>query len=239
MENFHRILSYFFGNFPFLKMDKQQKFTLSHEYKLFFDQRQSSQSSNQKNNYLCLLDNPSCIFNFIPKDFIITTKNGCSRFNKAFLKETSVTISLYLEENQNESSYHLDIEDPTYVLGKFEQLYQGKKVLFENEDIPTCHKITKLLFITCCPNFMKPEALWCEENNRIQNNIKLHVQMKGLADFLRDNDFNTFTIRTNKNTYKCNLFCVYLSNVVRAKLEEDPNNKHFFTILKMNSMNFN
>ncbi|KAK8865454.1 hypothetical protein M9Y10_011002 [Tritrichomonas musculus] len=52
--------------------------------------------------------------------------------------------------------------------------------------------------------------------------------MKGLADFLRDNDFNTFTIRTNKNTYKCNLFCVYLSNVVRAKLEEDPNNKHFF-----------
>ena len=81
--------------------------------------------------------------------------------------------------------------------------------------------------------------MYHEENNRIQNNIKLHVQMKGLADFLRDNDFNTFTIRTNKNTYKCNLFCVYLSNVVRAKLEEDPNNKHFFTILKMNSMNFN
>ena len=166
------------------------------------------------------------IFNFIPKSFTITTNNGSSNFNIQLIKDTSSVIKQFLDENPQSLQYHLDIIDEDNILGKFEQMYQGEFVIFDDDELPICHKITKMLNISKCPNFMKPESMKSPEtlyNNYIQDNcLGVEIDSLSLDQYLQCTAPRSFTITTNKKEYKCNIFGVYSSTVINQILTEDP-----------------
>ena len=87
------------------------------------------------------------IFEIIPRNFTITTKNGSCNFNTKMLEMSSQSIFMHLHDNNNQDNlqYNLDIADETNVLKKFEQMYQGKSVTFAKDDIPVCDLIANKL----------------------------------------------------------------------------------------------
>ena len=157
---------FYFDRFSFQKklIMSYQIYSISQRSQLFFTRVQ------QRNNYyysqnpailtninsLSLIKKMQNILQMIPRQFTISTKNSSSKFNIDFLIETCSTISSFIKEIPHNLEYHLDIDDPRNVLGKFEQLFLGQKVIFEEEDLPTCQEITDKLFLVCCPNYMKP-----------------------------------------------------------------------------------
>ena len=195
----------FSGNDPFNSSDKSQSISLF--------------------NYQYISD----VFDFMPKQFTISTNTGSSQFNILFLMNTSSVISQFLTNFPDKTEYHLDIEDNQNILGKYEKMYQGEFVLFDEEELLISHKITKLLNLVDCPNFLKPEGLKRQETNvgYGPNNHVLGVEIN-LNSYLQSNDSRTFTIRTNKKEYKCSVFGVYSSAVLHQLLLEDPNKDLYF-----------
>ncbi|KAK8837461.1 hypothetical protein M9Y10_036458 [Tritrichomonas musculus] len=177
------------------------------------------------------------IFEIMPKQFTISTKNSESHFNLEMLKETSSVISDLIRANPNEDHYFLNISDEENVLGKFEQLYQGKTVIFDEDEFPISHRITKILQIKNCPNYLKPESL--RSNTEVDSNgfhssqtdtrSGVEIYHKWFANYLRREELKTFTIVTNRKEYKCNMFGIYASNVISQILEKDPTtNKYLY-----------
>ena len=111
---------------------------------LFFTRFQTNNSittinQNDSTNtiYVSLLNGTFDIINLISRRFTITTNNGISKFNIEALIETSKVISDIISKNPHVVQYNLDIDDTRNTLSKFEQLYQGKEVYFDEEDLPT------------------------------------------------------------------------------------------------------
>ena len=162
------------------------------------------------------------IFEFIPKHFTITTNSGSSNFNIEFLKDTSTIISEFNKENPNYCKYHLNINDPKNVLGKFEQMYQGNPVIFDEDDIPIAKQITNSLKIKCCPNYIQQNSLnfnFYKEVPDLSDGIVMSKQ--SLNGFLKNESLRTFIIKTNKQEYKCNIFGVYSSSLIREMLQKN------------------
>lgn len=72
---------------------------------------------------------------------------------------------------------------------------------------------------------MKPESLKTPDTD--QNPIKtfflgVEISYKRLYNIIRSEGSPTFTIKTNKNEYKCSKYGIYSSNVLRDLLNEDP-----------------
>ena len=128
-------------------------------------------------------------------------------------------------KDPNFSKYHIDINDNENVLGKFEKLYEGKQVVFTEEELSTSKKITNNLKINCCPNYMKPESLKTHEDDK---NYRIGLQNGVIIDeynffgFIKYRTNETFTIITNNNEYKFNYFVVFISQVIRETLLNDP-----------------
>lgn len=188
------------------------------------------QATSNNPQTLFLLSN-SYNFNFFlfsPRLFTITTNSGSCKFNTYLLKDTSTVISKFLSENPNNLQYHLDIIDESNVLGKFEKLYQGEYVIFDEDELPVSKKITELLNIVECPNFMKPESLKREEsryfgfNANMVNSLGVEISIGLFHKFLQNEVPQTFLIKTKKKTYYCNVFGVYCSEIIRKVLLEDP-----------------
>ena len=108
-----------------------------------------------------------CIFDVIPKLFTISTKNNSYHFNCELLKDSSSVIFNQLQENPSNLQYYLNIEDEEKVMGKFEELYNGHIVIFNEDELPSSQQITKILQIRNCPDYLKPESL---RNNTIDLN---------------------------------------------------------------------
>ncbi|KAK8842518.1 hypothetical protein M9Y10_026110 [Tritrichomonas musculus] len=183
--------------------------------------------SNKCNPNISLLSSKFNIFDFLPRLFKITTNTGSSKFNIDILQNTSSVISGFLSTNPEQKEYHLDIDDNQNVLGKFEKMYQGECVTFEEDELPISQKITKLLNIIKCPNYLKPESLKTSEfsysNYETGTFFEVVIDKLSLDNFLSKNlSLQTFTITTNKKEYKCNIFGVYSSAVIRNLLLEDP-----------------
>ena len=100
-------------------------------------------SSSQK---LFLLSEYSknSFFENIPKNYVIST----CYFNQEMIKGVSPVISEFIRQHPDEKHYNLDINDEERVLKKFEQLFLGKNVTFDEDEIPSSQKITKILQIT-------------------------------------------------------------------------------------------
>ena len=69
----------------------------------------------------------------LPQNFAITTNNGSANFNIDTLKHTSSTIFQLLQNRTDNLLYHLPVN--LNALEKLEQLYQGKIVLIEKNEI--------------------------------------------------------------------------------------------------------
>ena len=97
------------------------------------------------------------LFDFLPRTFTISTNNGSYKFNIDMLKDTSSVIFNFLAFNNQELEYHLDINDETNIMKKIEQLYQGKLVTFNDNELLFPQKISELLGISnnCIPNLIK------------------------------------------------------------------------------------
>ena len=165
---------------------------------------------------------------FIPRTFTITTNTGSDKFNTLFIGDKSSIIADFLVENPENMEYHLDIDDKDNVLGKFEQIYQGEFVIFDEDELPISQKITKLLNIIECPNFMKPESLkrpeggWCGPYNQRQNEFGVEINYLDLSIYLQRTAPRSFIIVTNKKEYECNIFGVYSSGIIREHFAKNP-----------------
>ena len=147
------------------------------------------------------------IFDYIPRLFTISTKTSSCKFNIEFLKDTSSLISDLLNKNPNVLEYNLPISDEENVLKKFELLYQGKEVVFDEDELPSSQRITKILKIINCPNYLKPDSLKINEvdtncnsvfslNTDFKSGVK--INMSYFINYLRKDLLQTFTIVTNK-----------------------------------------
>lgn len=177
----------------------------------------------------------------IPRNFSLSTKNGTCTFNVEMLKETSPVITEYIKSNPTENQFNLNINDEENVLHKFEQLFQGLTVFFDEDDLPISQRITKILQFKNCPNYLKPESLRINErysNGKYISNwssSKINLEMENgveinrtfFIEFLKDPKFQTFVIKTNKKQYKCNVFGVSFSDVIRQKIENEPTINEF------------
>lgn len=161
----------------------------------------------------------------LPKNFTLTTKNGkSSNFNLRLLQDTSSVIAEFHKENPSVMEYHVDIDDKDNILEKFEKLYQGETVYFDEEELPTSKKITSILNITCCPNYMKPENLKSDEASQDRNlglDAGVGMSKRYFYTFVRRN-YPSFTIITKKNKYQCNYYGVISSKVIRDLIIKDP-----------------
>ena len=176
--------------------------------------------------YLYLLDSNYYynILEFMPRLFTITTNNGSSKFNTDMLIDSSEIISFCLENSQI-NEYHLDINDESNVLQKFEQLYQGKTVYFTEEDIPVAKKITSLLMIRRIPSFLRNRDFnnpyyYEGEGEPFSSGISLDKYR--FDCFLSKKIPNSFTISTKNNEYLCNNYGIYSSEILKEMLTKDP-----------------
>ena len=85
------------------------------------------------------------IFEVMPTTFTISTKNNICHFNIEMLKEVSPVISDLIQNNPDETNFSLNINDEENVLVKFEQLFQGQTVVFEEDELPSSQQITNKL----------------------------------------------------------------------------------------------
>ena len=185
------------------------------------DGKQSDESSSKL--FLLSKNISFPIYEFMPKLFSISTNNCVCHFNLSMLKEVSPVISQYVQDHPNENCYHLNINDGTNVLVKFEELFQGQTVFFDEIDFPISFLITKSLQIKNCPNYLKPESLKTRNDNQnISPQSGVEIDHRKFIEFLKRTEFQTFTIRTHRKEYKCNICGIYSSNIIRQKLEEDP-----------------
>lgn len=106
-----------------------------------------SEDANSQKLFLLSKHCEFSIFENIPKKFTISTKTSTCNFNLEMLKETSSVITKFVKDNPDETNYFLNINDEENVLRKFEQLFLGKTVFFDEDEVPTSQRITKMLKI--------------------------------------------------------------------------------------------
>lgn len=184
-------------------------------------------NSIKKSKFIYLLDEKSFysdILKHIPRTFKLTTNNEQSLFNILLLTDTSSTIFEFLTENPNATEYHINIDYKDNILKKFEQLYQGDNVVFEEEELSICKKITSQLNIKFIPNYLKPENLKLREfyNSSLELESGVVLNSRSLQKFISKPGQKTFTIIVNDDNYKCNYFGVFSSKVIRDLIEKDP-----------------
>ena len=167
------------------------------------------------------------IFEHIPRLFTITTNSESCQFNIEILTNASSVISKQLRDNPDNLSFHIDIKDEEKVLKKIESLFLGKTVIFDEDELPISHKITKALNLVNCPNFMKPESLkepyesmpYIDSKN---NRLSVEIDTENFNEFIKSPSLQTFVIKTKKRSYNCNKFGIYSSIVIRQIIERDP-----------------
>ncbi|KAK8883824.1 hypothetical protein M9Y10_042923 [Tritrichomonas musculus] len=151
----------------------------------------------------------SCNFNFLkylPPNFLISTKDSSEKFNVLILENISTAIRNFLIVNPDSREYHLDIQDSSNALCKVKQMCQGESVTI-SEDIKTnFNEIIKAMEFDQSPNF----------------------------DFLKIDAYERFVIETKKRKYRCNIYGVLSSSVIRNIIsksdveEEDEEERYYF-----------
>lgn len=184
---------------------------LGHMYNLYRD-------FNKKSLCLFDLESKSIFFEQIPKYFTISTKFGSSKFNIEMLLCTSPVIFQFLKENPNNFNYHLKIVDKMNVLGKFEQLYEGKTILIEAGEKNVYNQIKSKLRIS------SDSFLTLPNENSYSNEASISLQK--FSTIVQTNF--PFIIKTNKNEYKCNLFGIYSSSVISEFVKSNSQSKVYF-----------
>lgn len=153
----------------------------------------------------------------LPRLFTITTNNTSAKFNTSILLISSSFLKDYHQKNPDKLQFHIDIEDNQNVLSKIEQIFQGEQVILYRNEYSIYYEIRKSLNLIDFPRFPQINQM-----NRVQIYIK-----DLLEESIRKDEFLTFTIKTNKSEYKCNINGVILSFFIQEILEKDPTIDHF------------
>ncbi|KAK8840781.1 hypothetical protein M9Y10_027603 [Tritrichomonas musculus] len=156
----------------------------------------------------------------IPKNFTIIT-NSFGTFNCDILKHSSSVIWNFLQNNTTNFQYHLKINDEENILGKLEQLYQGKMVTIEKTEYQKFLEITHILHIRII-DLKKRYRL-----KEIPNPVKTKIDYDTMIKILKS-DNSIFTIRTNKKDYQCKNICINLSSVIDEFVRLNPGQNTFF-----------
>ncbi|KAK8892326.1 hypothetical protein M9Y10_029552 [Tritrichomonas musculus] len=162
----------------------------------------------------------SFIFKSMSKLFTITTNNGSCNFNIEMLKDTSPVIANFIKNDLQNLQYHLNIDDERNILSKFDQLYQGQVVHLDKADLSIAEQIIRNLDIKCIYPF---------NQFLIQHDLDYDIIIddQSFIEFLHKDHLKTFTITTNKNEYKCNIFGICSSKVIREYIDKNPTKKEF------------
>ena len=179
------------------------------------------------------------IFKYIPQQFTITTINSSGKFNKDMLTNTSSVISDFLKENPNQFQYHVDIKDDDNTISKFEQLYQGQKVTFDEYELIFTRKFTEKLNLINFPNFIKPKNMKSNFDQTLYANryrsqavdysdLSVKIGLISFKSYLQNISTCTFKIKTKKAEYKCSIFGVISSTLIRDLISKDPMIDHYF-----------
>ena len=163
---------------------------------------------------------------FLPKTFVITTNNGSYKFNIDILKNLSKTISDQLEKDPNNFEYHIDINDDENITKRFENILQGYTSQFKFSELLQIRQIIKILDIYNCPIYFK-ENLSITNYYQIPSNIEIEIEKISLINFLKTKYPQTFTIKTNKNVYKCTEIGILSSEVLRDLKNKNPEMTEF------------
>ncbi|KAK8842926.1 hypothetical protein M9Y10_025792 [Tritrichomonas musculus] len=187
---------------------------------------QNSNSKNQKEIQLLDERYKFNIYDHLPRLFTITTNNGSYKFNIEMLKDSCSVIKEYLEENPNFYEYHINVDDGTNVMRKFEQMYIGKTVKFLETELPLCRQITKELNLRFCPNNLKYPSSYTPGFSTwgMRNDFSIDVRINDqqFNTFIQEKYSKTFTIVTNSKEYHCNNIGVLSSKVIRELIQKDP-----------------
>lgn len=212
-------------------------------YHLFF--RQYRPDSNplhyvdlsKQTSRIYIEDHVNSILEVIPRIFTITTNTMSYHFNIEMLKDTCLSIKEVLQVNPDLRTFHIDIKEKKNVMQKFEQLFLGKEVIFDESEISTTRKITSALKLYQCPSFMKPESLknpnesnmyqfdYSEKNPFI---IPVSINKPSVINFLSSIQLNQFTIITKNKSYICNSITSLLSQVIKDRIKKDPFINEFY-----------
>lgn len=208
------------------------------KYYYFDRQKHISFSKYEKDSIdpkVLLLSNNYKLLELIPRNFVIIINNNSYSFNIDLIKNTSFFIFQLLEEDPEIMQYNLNINDEENTFKKFEQMYLGEFVRFNEDELLFCQKITKMLQIIHCPNFMLVDSLKKCDEHKVNKDIsskfyyenrnesfRVQMNQNDLNNFLNSDDIRNFTIATNKKKYKCSILGIYSSNVLRKILLEDP-----------------
>ncbi|WP_300855880.1 hypothetical protein, partial [uncultured Clostridium sp.] len=176
--------------------------------------------------YLQLFDQPINLYYLIPRFFTISTRNASYGFNVEMLKDTSSVISNLIDNDAQQKHYFFDIEDDENIVGKFEQLYLGKNVVFNESDLPIACFITKELNITNIPYFLKQDVQRLQYY-RITKPNAIQLSRMSFEDFLKQKIPKSFLIITNNKEYKCNKYGVYSSKIIYKAIMNDPTTSQF------------
>lgn len=192
----------------------------------FIETNKYSASNNANNNTdlktLCLLNSRYNInfLEIIPRKFKIDAENRYYYFNVDILKDTSRTITnLYYQHADSfellSSKYNHD------VFSKFEQLYQGNMISITKNEIKHYNIFKIHLKIDCMP------ALSTYDFNDT-NEVYIQMDKNSFNSYLKKSAPRTFTITTKKAKYKCNIFGILASDVLREYTTKNPNERSFY-----------
>lgn len=180
------------------------------------------------------------ILEYLPREYTISNKNRSHMCNTELLNAVSSKIESS-SRNQNKLVYHINIADNKNVFEKFEQLFQGKLVFFNLDELDLCQEITDILEITCMPNYMRSSTnkepdLFKDLTHKamikdiyIDSKIGNGVIMSkdSFIDFAKKSNRPAFKIITQKKEYNCNYFGVFSSKIIRDFIAKEPTTNCF------------
>ena len=181
------------------------------------NQTDSIKSANNP-GCLNLYNNDINFLKYIPRDFMISTQNGFSKFNSEILRNISSTIDNFLIGNPRVLQYDLNIKDDDKVLGKYEQLCLGETVHFDEKEMPSYYQIQNLLNLDMPTTTNRNKFVGISFNANIKSGINVSMTKISLLNFIKFNYSKKITIITNNNEYQCNALAVVTSQVISEQI---------------------
>lgn len=138
------------------------------------------------------------------------------------LVKASPMIKEFHQNNPTTLQYHLDINDSTNILQKFELLFQGKTIDIDKGEYPIFLQIIEMLNLQDCFNISNNPF---SDTNHSKK--KYCLSMTLFKNYLNSEDHKIFKIKTNKKTYICNKIGIFSSSVLADLITKDPNLDHY------------
>ena len=189
-------------------------------------------SNIETDNIICLINiieskSDLSFFQIIPKKFTITTNTGSCNFIVDMIILASPIIKKAIYDKPDQLQYHLDINDDTNILQKFELLFEFENVIIKKDEFPIFHQIAEMLQIEDC--FSNKKSNFSENLFLLTNNSQLQYRLnfKCFSNYLKLNEHKTFIISIKNKKYNCNKFGILTSSILADLITKDSKLNHY------------